>query len=86
MKHKSGQQNKVADALNWRVILLVTLINKVTDFQYLKELNIEDKDFVHIWDCCVHHQYAKKIYSYLFYPYVRREILLSCVFIYCILF
>lgn len=37
-KHKSRQQNKVADALNGRAIVLLLLVSNVIGFKCLKEL------------------------------------------------
>jgi hypothetical protein len=52
LKHKSGQQNKVADALSRRTILLVTMMQEIEGFQILKELYAEDEDFQKDWDRC----------------------------------
>ncbi|KAF9666825.1 hypothetical protein SADUNF_Sadunf16G0268700 [Salix dunnii] len=52
LKHKSGQLNKVADALNWKVSLLITMQAEVIGFKYLKELYAEDEDFGHNWNKC----------------------------------
>ena len=49
LKHKSRHRDKVVDSLGRRAILLVTLVNKVTSFECLKELYAKDEDFVHFW-------------------------------------
>ncbi|XP_040994300.1 uncharacterized protein LOC121240841 [Juglans microcarpa x Juglans regia] len=45
LKYKTGQHNKVADALSRRGELLITLHTKITGFEQLKELYVEDNDF-----------------------------------------
>lgn len=47
LKHKSGVQNKVADALG-RHVLLSTLKLKVVGFEVVKELYEKDLNFLNI--------------------------------------
>lgn len=44
LKHKSGTQNKVVDALSRRHVLLSTLQVKVIGFEVLKDLYVDDED------------------------------------------
>ena len=45
IKYKSGQQNKVADALSWQASLLATISIEVVGFVYLKDTYAVDEDF-----------------------------------------
>lgn len=49
LKHKFGQSNRVADALNHRQLLLQSLEAKVVGFKILKELYPQDMDFLDKW-------------------------------------
>lgn len=52
IKHKSGQLNKVADALSRKVTLLTTLQVQVYGFECLKDQYEEDPDFQSQWAAC----------------------------------
>ena len=49
LKHKSKEQNKVADALSRRSALLTILNAETIGFEHLKDLYEDDEDFCEIW-------------------------------------
>jgi hypothetical protein len=53
LKHKSGKQNKVADALSRRSALLVTLQSEITSLDHLRALYAKDEDFKEDWKKCM---------------------------------
>ncbi|KAI0511898.1 hypothetical protein KFK09_012532 [Dendrobium nobile] len=53
LKHKSGSQNRVADALSRQSTLLIQLNTELTGLQCLKDLYADDKDFMKIWAECL---------------------------------
>lgn len=50
--HKSGSQNKVADALSRRIFLLTSMYATMTAFEALKEQYAHDPDFGKFWAAC----------------------------------
>ncbi|PKU68398.1 RNA-directed DNA polymerase [Dendrobium catenatum] len=52
LKHKSGKQNQVADALSRRHVLVQEIQAKLTGFDYIREMYAEDVDFRDIWEKC----------------------------------
>ncbi|XP_028552931.1 uncharacterized protein LOC114580236 [Dendrobium catenatum] len=52
IKHKPGSNNKIADALSRKRILLAKLQTEITGMECLKELHFEDPDFGIIWKQC----------------------------------
>ena len=54
--HKSGQHNRVADALSRHVALMRTLSWEIMGFEVLKELYVDDDDFSKVWANCMHKQ------------------------------
>ena len=52
MKHRSEKSNRVADALNRRYLLLIEIQVEVVGFNELKNLYLEDPDFVEAWKAC----------------------------------
>ncbi|XP_028548104.1 uncharacterized protein LOC110099094, partial [Dendrobium catenatum] len=53
LKHKSGAENRVADALSRKFTLLTQLNTEITGLQCLQELYATDKDFQKIWAECL---------------------------------
>lgn len=59
LKHKSGRNNQVADALNShrRVLFLISMTTQFSGFDEIKELYVDDKDFGEIWELCQNGRY-----------------------------
>eukprot|EP00257_Ricinus_communis_P022642 XP_015582433.1 uncharacterized protein LOC107262252 [Ricinus communis] len=53
IKYKNGKDNVVVDALLRRYALHNTLDSKVLGFEYIKELYVEDVDFVKVYSTCI---------------------------------
>jgi ribonuclease HI len=69
LKHKSGKQNRVANALSRRSALLVTLQSEITSLEHLRALYAEDEDFKEDWEKCMTMQPNAKFHiqeGYLF--------------------
>ncbi|XP_020685292.1 uncharacterized protein LOC110101645 [Dendrobium catenatum] len=49
LRHKSGSQNRVADALSRRTALLTQIQTDMQGIQSLQELYADDKDFAEPW-------------------------------------
>ncbi|KAH7577231.1 hypothetical protein JRO89_XS01G0225200 [Xanthoceras sorbifolium] len=58
LKYKSGQMNKVADALSRRAKLLVTVASEVTGFEFSREHYAEDTYFQQVWNLFCEYQDA----------------------------
>lgn len=58
-KHRSGIQNKVADALSRRSSLLAVLSIELIGFNLLKELYPNDEDFAAIWSHCSRNEHVE---------------------------
>ena len=48
LKHKLGNQNKVADALSMRTLLVTTMENIVVGFESINGIYEDDTDFTHV--------------------------------------
>lgn len=59
LKHKSGRNNQVADALNSRrrVLFLISMTTQFSGFDEIKELYVDEKDFGEIWELCQNGRY-----------------------------
>ncbi|XP_020674167.2 uncharacterized protein LOC110093578 [Dendrobium catenatum] len=69
LKHKSGQQNRVADALSRQTALLTQLQIEITGLESLQELYPTDPDFSSTWAACSKggtHGYFSIHHGYLF--------------------
>ncbi|PKU69720.1 RNA-directed DNA polymerase [Dendrobium catenatum] len=53
LKHKSGAENRVADALSRQSLLLTQLSTEMTGLQCLQDLYATDSDFKQIWETCL---------------------------------
>ncbi|XP_028556926.1 uncharacterized protein LOC110109044 [Dendrobium catenatum] len=53
IKHKPGKDNRVADALSRKTVLLTKLQTEITGLECLKELYETDPDFGTIWKQCI---------------------------------
>lgn len=60
--HKSGSQNKVADALSRQTLLLSTLQTKLVGFKAFKDQYIHYEDFGLIWQACKRHEQVEGDY------------------------
>uniref|UniRef100_A0A2N9GPS7 Reverse transcriptase domain-containing protein n=1 Tax=Fagus sylvatica TaxID=28930 RepID=A0A2N9GPS7_FAGSY len=68
IKYKQGKENIVADALSRRYALISTLNAKLLGFEYVKELYVNDDDFVSVFAACEKAAFGKfyRIDGYLF--------------------
>ena len=64
--HKSGQQNRMVDALSKRMALMRTLSLEIVGFETLTELYAGDNDFKKVWATCV----LKQPYDEFFFLYI----------------
>lgn len=53
--HKSGQSNRVDDALSRQPIVLTLLKVNLPDIESIKDLYATDEDFATVWDKCLLH-------------------------------
>ena len=52
IQYKQGKENKVADALSRRYVLITTLSTKLLGFEHIKELYAQDDDFGAVFSAC----------------------------------
>ena len=73
-KHKVGQLNKMADALNRRSTMLAVLKIEVTCFEYLKEDHPSDSDFSAILAKCEKHEVAFGFHIHIGYLFKGHQL------------
>jgi hypothetical protein len=68
IKYKQGKENIVADALSRRYAFVSTLNAKLLGFEYVKELYVNDDDFVSVYGACEKAAFGKfyRLDGYLF--------------------
>lgn len=49
----------MADVFPHRYTLVSTLSSKLLDFEYIKDLYVEDKDFSNMYEACEHYTFQK---------------------------